>query len=194
MILPEDDRMKAVLRFYEAAKNLERCKGNPQFWLQYAIACLVYGELKRSKLYFDTSYSLAAKKIKKYDTFMIDNHYARFLLVEAVKEFEHEEAMNNFREARTIIRLQIRFERRHYTYRVAASLKEFMDRFENSLSASELEEVVSIAKEVSERIAKLPEGRQNHYNVVDCDKAMRYIVGRGAEIISKKKNKEGSSK
>lgn len=185
LILPEDNRKNAVIRFYEEAKNLEKCKNNPLFWLQYAIASLVNGDLKRSKLYFDTAYSLATK-IDNYNTYQIDNHYARFLLVQAL-ELEHKDAMTNFREARTIIKQQLRFERRHYTYRVATFFKGFMDLFEDSLSVAELGEVVQIANEVLKRIAKLPEGRRKHYNVVDCEKAMRYIAERGAEIISAKK-------
>jgi hypothetical protein len=38
-ILPEKERRKAVIRFYELIKGLQSTKKNPLFWLQYAIAC-----------------------------------------------------------------------------------------------------------------------------------------------------------
>lgn len=61
-LLPDQGRRPATIRFYEAMKGLHRCQYYPLFWLQYAIACLVFGDLARSKTYFSTAYALAEKK------------------------------------------------------------------------------------------------------------------------------------
>ncbi len=83
-LLPEQGRNHAVIRYYESVKNLNRCKFNPLFWLQYAIACLVMNDLPRAQTYFDTAYSLGVNQ--NFDTFQIDNHFARFLLVQAIQD------------------------------------------------------------------------------------------------------------
>jgi hypothetical protein len=185
MILPEDNRKTAVVTYYEAIKNHVRCKNNPQFWLQYAIALLVANDLERSKFYFETAYSLA-ESMEGYDTFQIDNHYTLFLLVQAVNELEHDEALKNFREARIKISHQIQHERRHYTYRVATKYQDFLDRFEASLSATEIEEVVSAASTVLKRIDQLSKHIQSHKHIAKCRKAMHYVIDRGEKIIASK--------
>jgi hypothetical protein len=185
VILPEENRRNAVISYYESIKNLPRCKNHPLFWLQYAIAALVLNDLVRSKRYFDTAYSLATST-HGFDTFQIDNHYARFLLVQGVRDLEHDEATENFRLARAILFRQIRDERRHYPYKVAILFQDFLDRFGASLSKAVLEEVSAAATRMLERIGQLPEQRRRHRNVVDCVKAMGYVVNRAKEIISSK--------
>ena len=90
-ILPERQKRAAIIRYYEEIKNLLTCKDNPLFWLQYAIASLVMEDLYRSKMYFDTAYSLAKKK--NWDLFQIDNHYSRYLLEKAKKDLDYKDAL-----------------------------------------------------------------------------------------------------
>lgn len=116
-LLSETGKLAAVLSFYESVKELNFCRTNPLFWLQYAIAMLTLGELPRAEKYFDTSYSHA--KSRGWNTFQIDNHYARFLLMKAIASAEATNCMAYFRKARTIVNEQISRERRHYPYRVA---------------------------------------------------------------------------
>ena len=51
-ILPERDRRKAVIRYYESIKNPTHTAKQPLFWLQYAIACTVLEEFDRAEAYF----------------------------------------------------------------------------------------------------------------------------------------------
>jgi hypothetical protein len=95
LVLPQDGRARAVISYYESIKDLRHCRESPLFWLQYAIACLVIEDLDRSGRYFDTSYSFAYKQ--SFNTYQIDNHYARFLLVQAIRKLEADPAMENFR-------------------------------------------------------------------------------------------------
>ena len=183
MLLPETQRTPAIIRYYEGIKNLDRCRTNPQFWLQYAIACLTFEELEqtgtyigRSETYFRTAYSFASHV--DYDTFRIDNHYARFLLMKATRTGDPDTCMGLFREARTIIENQIKVERLHYPYRVARSYRRFYDTFESKLEEVRLTEIYEAAIFVSKRIDTLPADQRRHRNVEDCLNDMRSIISK----------------
>lgn len=167
VLLPEQNRKLLVVRYYENLKNLGGCKRNPHFWLQYAIATVVVDELERAERYFDTAYSLAGRW-PDYDTYMIDNHFARFLLIRAIERDDIDTCMGDFRRARKIIHSQIEQERLHYPYRVALLYRDFYEAFESRLSAGRRAEVGRAAKHVADRIAGLPEDRQRHKYVTEC--------------------------
>ena len=172
-ILPEKGRRDAVIYYYENLKRIDRCKRFPLFWLQYAIGALVIGDLMRASKYFETAYSLAEER--QWDTFQIDNHFARYLLVRATTEAPFEEAMLLFRQARSLINRQIQDERRHYPYRVASTYQDFFDRFQSEFSDGELNEMSQAAETVSERIEQLPSDRASNKHVRHCKQAMIYI-------------------
>ena len=176
-LLPEKQRRPATIRYYEGIKNLGGCRRNPQFWLQYAIACLTLGELDRAEKYFDTAYSFASRR--NNSTFQIDNHYARFLLVRAVERDDSEHCMASFRKARTIIDEQIKDDRMHYPFRVARSYLSFYEAFESRLSRTRLDEIVQAAIFVSKRIESLPNERREERSVVECFDAMQRIITKG---------------
>ena len=186
-LLPEQGRRNAVIRYYESLKNLDSCRRYPLFWLQYAIASLVIEDLPRAKTYFDTAYSLAAKR--RWDTFQIDNHFARYLMVQAVRDKDVSSALANYRQARTIIDRQMRDERRHYPYRVAIYYQDFVNRFGASMDSTEIEEFASTATRVLQRIGELPEHRRHHRYVRDCQNAMKYVIDVCIELKTKEETR-----
>ncbi len=105
---------------------------NPLFWLQYAIACTVFEEFDPADKYFDTAYALA--ETKEFNAFQIDNHYARFLLMRAIRSKDPANCMKSFRDARKLIFEQIQTERLHYPFSVATNIAEFYDQFAAYLS------------------------------------------------------------
>ena len=56
-----------------------------------------------------------------------------------------DQAMNHFRQARTIINRQVRDERLHYPFRVAVEYQTFLDRFGSSLRQEQMDEVARAA-------------------------------------------------
>lgn len=174
-VLPEKDRGKATLQYYESVKDLQSYRSNPLFWLQYAIACLVIEEFERAGRYFDTAYSLAETR-NTYDTYQIDNHYARFLLMRSLRRGDVVNCMADFRSARTILFGQMENERLHYPYRVAAVLGDFFSTFANLLKPEDREEIVRAARNISERIGKLPRSRQQNETVDRCRRVMEEII------------------
>ena len=179
-LLPETQRRPATMRYYEGIKNLYSCRRNPQFWLQYAIACLTLGELDRAEKYFGTAYAFASAQDRS--THQIDNHYARFLLVRAVEHNDPDKCMASFRKARQIIDNQIKDDRMHYPYRVARSYLDFYEAFEAKLNPTRLEEIRQAAVFVSRRIDSLPEERRQHKSVLECLDAMQRITAKSGEV------------
>lgn len=181
-IIPEVGRREAAIRYYEGVKTLPQTQRNPLFWLQYAIACLVEGDIGRAKIYFDTAYSFASKS-EWFDTYQIDNHFARFLLVEATDtNMPIAKAIENFRLARSIINRQFLRDRLHYPYRVATSYQDFIDRFGSQFTVSICAEVKAAADQVLERAGNLPDEMKHQPKVRRCCEAMRYVVHRCTEI------------
>lgn len=117
-ILPEEKKTAGIMKYYESIKTLSKCKTHPLFWLQYAIASIVINDLTRAKKYFDSAYSYAKKL--EWDTFQIDNHYARYLLTIAIDNIDDtNSAMEHFRRAKNIVNRQMNNERLHFPYKVA---------------------------------------------------------------------------
>lgn len=173
-LFPEKVRKTACIRYYESIKSLYHTRQHPLFWLQYAVACTVFEEFDRAKTYFDTAYAFA--EAKDFNTFQIDNHYARFLLMRAIRSKDAGNFMESFREARKYIFEQIETERRHYPFRVATIIAEFYDTFAGLLSAAGKQEVAAAAKHVLNRIEVLPGERQEQRYVIDCRKAMQHVL------------------
>jgi hypothetical protein len=163
------------MRVYESVKNLPRCKSSPLFWLQYAIASLISQNFDRAKSYFEAAYSFA-HDMGTYDSFQIDNHYARFLLERAIVQHDEKSSISVFRESRKLLFSQMTNERLHYPFRVAAKWAEFYFVFKATLTQSQKEEIKRAATFVIEQISKLPTDRQSHRGVVECWEAMHQIV------------------
>ena len=176
LFFPEESRGRSAMRVYEEIKGLGHCSRYPLFWLQYAIAALVAKDYERSGFYFSTAYS-HADNLDRYDSFQIDNHYARFLLERAIDtDCNSADRMAPFREARGLLRPQFAEEWRHYPYRVATGYFNFLTRFSASLSPAEMQEIKGAANEIFERIAKLPEDRQAYRSVQECRAAQLKIL------------------
>lgn len=174
-LLPETGRAKAIFHYYETIKVFNFYQTDPLFWLQYAIAGLVFEEFDRAEKYFDAAYSFAQRR-GAYDSYQIDNHYARFLLVRAMHSSDASRCMIDFRRARTLILTQMQRERLHYSYRVATTLWPFYGLFSRSLSEKEKNEIKDAARTIADRIDKLPDALQRNRSVNECSIAMQKIL------------------
>jgi len=47
-LLPEREKGKTLIRYYESVKSLPTCRQHPLFWLQYAITCLLLEDFERA--------------------------------------------------------------------------------------------------------------------------------------------------
>lgn len=174
-ILPEQQRRPAIVNFYEALKNLNSTKNNPQFWLQYAIARLSFPDLDEAKIYFDTSYSFA-KSRATYDTTQIDNHYARYLLERAKREDNANVAFEYYSEANALLSKQLLRPNRHYPYRVAIGYYDFFLSHSGRLDGAQKQTFRASCQAVLARIEKLSPEIRSHKYVRECREKLEEIV------------------
>jgi hypothetical protein len=180
-VLSERGTEEAVYAYYESIKNVNMARGNPFFWLQYAIAATVYEDFERAETYFDTAYSYASS-LRWFNTFQIDNHKARFLLRRAIRTGDVDSAMTSFRKARAVVNRQVtEKERFHYPYKVAGEYAEFYDTFAPDLSAKHRAEIFRAARFIETRISQLPDRQARQRDVVECAHNMEYLRLRAAE-------------
>lgn len=152
-ILNKDDKLYKhnLLRFFENLKNLEFCKENPHFWLQYAIVRLSERNYLLAQNYFETAYSFARKK-ENFDTYQIDNHYARFMLENELEFGDKNTCIEAFSKAHKILMDPIHKRIvRHYPYRVAQNYYLFYEHFYSQLSSLDQKKFITACKEIYER-------------------------------------------
>jgi|GEM_PF-1530955 len=143
-ILPDKGKRSALQNLYENLSSVATIRENPQFWLQYAMARLSLGELDLARRYFEQSYSYA-KKIDRYDTFQIDNHYCRLLLREAEDTANADEAFRAVDEALATLKKQVLRENRHYPFRSAWTLEGVSRRHASAWTDAQKKVIVSAA-------------------------------------------------
>jgi hypothetical protein len=164
-VLPETSRLESTINFYEGVKNLSATKRNPQFWLQYAIACLAFGRLERAELYFNAAYALVKPG---YDTFQIDNHFARLQLEKALQTPGVDDGIVLVDKARIIILQQMGKEIRYYPYRVASGLFRFYERFKSSFTPLHRKYFVRAFEEIKKRSESTTGQLRNNRYVIEC--------------------------
>lgn len=164
-ILPEKMRLQSSINYYEGIKNLQSTRTNPQFWLQYAIACLATGKLERAERYFDDAYSLAGHG---YNTYQIDNHYARLQLEKAKMEPSASDSFELIRTAMKIVLQQMRDEVQYYPYRVARGVFDCYKRFVEKWSPEQEAYFTRVFTEIKRRCESTKGNLRKNRNVIDC--------------------------
>ncbi len=154
MLNKEDQNyMYNLLRYYENLKKVSFCEHNPHFWLQYAIVKLSERKYDQAQNYFDTAYSYAQKT--GYDTYQIDNHYARFILENEMQFGNANTCMKAFEQAHKIL-MDVRHRKdvRYYPYRVAQNYFPFYEKFFASMTSSEKTIFLNACNDMLNRLEK----------------------------------------
>lgn len=133
-ILSNNDEKEAKLvAYFEAIRASGVGAANPQFWLQYAIACMSFKDYKQADDHFNTAFDLAKNK-GGYDPYQIENQYAKFLLESRIHTDYWEDFFDSLAKAHEIIHRQMSsFKEGYYPYRVARLYLEFVDIRLNSM-------------------------------------------------------------
>ena len=141
-----------LLRYYEELKVMPLCKRNPHFWLQYAIVKLSEYDYRMAKQFFDAAYSFA-ESMDDFDTYQIDNHYARFVLENERVNGSQATCMEAFRHAHSILMdSRHKLEVRYYPYRVARNYYPFYERFFVDMTDAEKKEFLVDCQEILQRV------------------------------------------
>lgn len=126
-----------INRYYDKLKEYLYCSNNEQFWLQYAIVKLSQSNYPEADTYFHTAYALANKK-GQYDTYKIDNHYAKYLLRNAIHQNDPGTCMIAFNKAHELlIDDNQRGDKYYYPFTVAKLYTPFYKCFFKGLKESE---------------------------------------------------------
>lgn len=174
-VLPDKGKRVALQNLYEDLKNIPSIRENPQFWLQYAMARLSLGELDVARRYFEQSYSFAEKQ-KGYDTFQIDNHYCRLLLLEAENTTDSDKAFKAVSDALTILKKQVLRENRHYPYRSIWSLEGVTKRHSPTWTDEQKISVVGAARYLIDAAQRLDARTARSVSVVGGLQRLQAVV------------------
>lgn len=150
-----DPKYKSIIiEFFEDVRQCDFCKNNPHYWLQYAIVKLDDGDYPLAETFFKNAYSYAAKK-DSFDTYQIDNHYARFLLENEINVGDDKSCMDVFLKAHHIL-MDTKHDKdtKYYPFRVARNYKPFYTRFYKNMTRKNKEVFVHSCEEMLEMIER----------------------------------------
>lgn len=165
-----------ILRYYENIKSLPSCNKNPHFWLQYAIVKLSEHDYEQAQIYFNAAYSFA-EKIDNFDTYQIDNHYARFILENEIKMGTKETCMEAFLHAHSILMdPKHKIEVRYYPYRVAQNYYPFYERFYKSLNDHEQKIFIQSCCDILNRLKSYLRNTTTASERIDVKKAEQNLT------------------
>ncbi|WP_437920015.1 SIR2 family protein [Sphingobacterium sp. LRF_L2] len=178
--LHENNHFRSVvLNFYEEIKGTRFAIKNPFFWLQYAIARLSAREYLIADKYFNTAYSYANKN-PDFDTFQIDNHYARHVLENEIYNGTEDTCMEQFIKAHNLLSVKSSLiENRHYPIRVAINYGKFYDRYFNILSVQDQRVFIISCEEIMQKIIeyKLSVERERWNKAIyNCERELTRIL------------------
>lgn len=175
-VFPRTKDSKRYVQFYDQLKTLASMSRNPQFWLQYAIARLEHDDVPGAQLMFDTSYSFA-KDRANYNTFQIDNHYARFLIVSRSRDLRFDDYFKAFVEAHKILVRQVHSEPdAYYPYKVARLYRDYVEANGARLSLEQAEIVKGAARQMLGFIEKGTRHLTRYRLVTEARESLEYTV------------------
>lgn len=139
-----DDNIHIAMRgFFEEIRDTNFCKENPHYWLQYAIFRLDERDYNAAKIYFENAFAYAKAK-ENFDAYQIKNHYARYLLENAV-DVQVDNYMEVFNEAHAIVVDPVHLkDNKYYPFRVARNYLPFFEQYRSRMNGRE-KNIVKIA-------------------------------------------------
>jgi hypothetical protein len=175
-LLPTQNKLGSIEHYYENIRNLDDAKNNPYFWLQYGIGRLTCKDYLLSEKLFDTAYRMGAKSLS-FDTYQIDNHYAR-LLLSCDTMAKYPNPMDRFDRARTIILAQLTNGDSHqfqYSCRSAGTILQFYNDFVRTLTQKDLAVIKSTCLRILELLEK-NQFAQRQLDLLECKKRLNIVL------------------
>lgn len=178
LILPDTKDFQAFSDYFDAIGFEQNNKNNYHYWLQYATACMVYKDFDKADFYFQTAYSLYQNTYRGGDEphRMLDNQYARFLILKAsTVEMSSSDAFKIFETSSAIVKYQLGDKRTvHYPYRVATLYKNFYIKYEAGLSDAQKEFIKNDAKSILVLIQEMKD--TGHPSIRDCKLSLETLM------------------
>ncbi|WP_320008439.1 SIR2 family protein [Maridesulfovibrio sp.] len=165
-LLPREQRLQSSADYFDGIGALNNNSSNYHYWLQYAISKTVYEDFPQAKTMFNSAYSLYRKKNTKTRNNMLDNHYARFLLLRAIKTDNHS-SYTIFKKANTIVQRQIHLvkETEHFPYRCTILYPDYFRKEISNLTEDNILHFMVQLRQILKQIKKIPSPLQYNRNV-----------------------------
>lgn len=174
-VFSNDNFETATNQLYDKLKSLDRCRQDPQFWLQWSIARMAAGRFGDSWTKLDYAYKLGATN---YNTEKLDNQKARLALTEAVKtDFEIDRAMRAFYTASNEITKQLRTaSNKDYPFRVAVYYRDFVDKYHAAMTSDDIKRCRDSALGVHRVLQSLPDDLNRRRYPAECRRAIDHVL------------------
>jgi hypothetical protein len=168
-ILPETDRKRWLLEYYEWLGAQPASENNADFWLQYGVARLFAKHIDEAEICLKNAEKIALRQ-KRHDILeRIHNHTARFLIESVEDELNAEVAYDVFRDANTIVERQMNSDRNlHYPYRIALNYAVFHDVFFERLPENKKIQFLQICDRIYQKTLSAPKEILGHPSVAQC--------------------------
>ncbi len=177
LIFDKKKHKDMIIKYYENIKNLDYCKDNYFFWLQYGITRLDLEQFDECELCFSNARESIRKftgKNKAFDTFQLDTHYARYLIEDLIHKKEFAGSLDAFVQAhRLIVDNNNKFELWHYPLKIANYYSEYYEIFKGEMTESDIAIFMACCKQVVDKIdvyveKKTQAGEKGHYYVLNA--------------------------
>lgn len=168
-VLPETDRKRWLLAYYEWMKNEPFSKGNADFWLQYGVARLFSKDIEEAGRCLETAETIAKRQNNSAVLERIHNHYARFLIESVEDEVSADTAFTFFTDANRIVARQMSNDaHRHYPFRIAKNYVFFYDQFFARLEQNQKLLFLQACDRVFQRAVNASQDLQAERAVKEC--------------------------
>lgn len=145
---------EVMASFFEDVRNCTFCQSNPHYWLQYAILKLDQHDFTVADTFFQNAYSFAARR-EDFDTYQIDNHYARYLLLNAIEAIDEPEFMMVFKKAHDIlIEPGHQKDTKYYPFKVAQNYLPFYKKYKSRMKDGDKEYIYNSCRVMLDLIAR----------------------------------------
>jgi len=128
-------------------------------------------------IHFRTAYSHAKPKGSAYDTFQIDNHYARYLLVSRTQDPSYKDDFKIFLEAHKLLIAQATKDKEaYYNYKVAREYLPFYKARCGTYSEQQLEVVLNACLDIRRQIETVPINVKKYFVIDQCYEDLGSVV------------------
>lgn len=173
----EDNNFNHAMRgFFEEIRETKFCKNNPHYWLQYAIRKLDEHDYNAARIYFENAFAYAKAK-DGFDSYQIKNHYARYLLENAVNsDTLLDNYMEIFKEAHNIVIDPFHLsENKYYPFRVARNYLPFYKQYKVRMNVHEKKYIQEACMKVLQMIDKFYIANPRYKGRKDVKEAKIYL-------------------
>lgn len=170
-----ENNQSVLIEFFEQIRGCEFCKRNPHYWLQYAIIKLNEPDYEVADRYFKNAYAYA-KIMPNFDTYQIDNHFARYLLENSTYSIDDPDYMDTIEKVQNILTEPNHLKStKYYPFRVAQNYLPFYEKYKNRMSKKEKEKFSSFSMKLLNMIDEYKKAAPAYGHRRDVNNAKRVL-------------------